>query len=98
MDVLSIITIILGFSMLLIGLAIWIGKSPDAIAGYDPEKCADPEKLAQTVGVGLTLMGFASMALGLAGELLGISSAPLLGLVAVPVVGVFVLVFLTRGL
>ncbi len=98
MDVLSIITLILGFSMLLIGLAIWIGKKPEVIAGYDPDKCADPEKLATTVGIGLTLMGFASMALGLAGALFNVSAAPMIGLVIVPVVGVVVLVFLTRGL
>ena len=96
MDVLSIITIILGFSMLLIGLAIWIGKSPDIIAGYDKDKCQDPEGLAETVGKGLTVMGFASMGLGLAGALFGVSSAPMVGLIVVPVVGSVLLVFLAR--
>ncbi len=98
MDVLSIITIILGFSMLLIGLSIWIGKTPELIAGYDEERSADPEKLAQTVGVGLSIMGFASISMGLAGELFDLTIAPLVGLVVVPVVGVFALVFITRGL
>ena len=98
MDVLSIITIILGFSMLLIGLSIWIGKTSEVIAGYDGKRSADPEKLAQTVGVGLSIMGFASISMGLAGELFGLTIAPLVGLVVVPVVGVFALVFITRGL
>ncbi len=98
MDVLSIITMVLGFSMLLIGLAIWIGKTPEVIAGYNPDKCPDPEKLATTVGIGLTLMGFGSMSLGVAGALFDVSAAPIIGLVIVPVVGVFALVFLTRSL
>lgn len=98
MDVLSVLTMIIGFSMLAIGLAIWIGKNPDIIAGYDAETCPDPERLSMIVGQGLTLMGLGSMALGLAGELFGLANAALIGLIGVPVVGAMALVLLTRDL
>ncbi len=96
MNIAAILAIVLGFSMLLIGLSIWTGKALDIIAGYNKETCEDPQGLAKAVGVGMTLMAFLIIALGFAGEVMDDSSVALVGLVVVPAVGSVALAFYAR--
>ncbi len=96
MNIAAILAIVLGFSMLLIGLSIWTGKALDIIAGYQKESFEDPQGLARAVGVGMTLMAFLIMALGIAGELLDDSALALVGLLVVPAVGSVALAFYSR--
>ncbi|GEM_PF-1986004 len=97
MNITAILAIVLGFSMLLIGLSIWTGKALDIIAGPNNENREDSQGLARTVGVGMTLMAFLIIALGFTGEVLDNSAVALVGLLVVPAVGSVALAFFARG-
>ncbi len=57
MDVLYIITELIGFVMLALGYLIRFRGQVNLIAGYDEKRVRDPEGLARFVGTNLLLLG-----------------------------------------
>lgn len=62
MDVLYIITELIGFVMLALGYLIRFRGRVDLIAGYDEKRVRDPEGLTHFVGTNLLLLGAGAFA------------------------------------
>ncbi len=85
LDVLAVLTLVFGFSMLLIGIAILTKGEDD-----DPpqDTAADGDGLARSVGRGLSLMGLALMVIGTASNFIDMTSITTVAFIVVPTVGI----------
>ncbi len=64
MEIISLVTILIGLLFLLIGYLVRSKQMVEIIAGYDPNKVKDEKGLAKWVGSNLLLMGLLGLLIG----------------------------------